>query len=89
MKRVLLVCCLIGGAFGLAAETAYAQEKPKSSGQELDANPLTDALLEVDAKKNLKAAQLYFSRNKNKHDNSKDWHHRRQRPLSNAGIERR
>jgi outer membrane protein assembly factor BamD (BamD/ComL family) len=64
MKRVLLVCCLLGVAFGAAGATAAvrAQEKPKSAGQELDANPLSDAILEVDAKKNLKAAQLYFTR---------------------------
>lgn len=62
MKRVLLACCLIAGAFGVGARAAQAQEKPKAAEQELDANPLTDALLEVDAKKNLKAAQLYFTR---------------------------
>lgn len=62
MKRVLLACCLISFAYGVSAGAAYAQEKPKSAGQELDANPLSDALLEVDAKKNLKAAQLYFTR---------------------------
>jgi outer membrane protein assembly factor BamD (BamD/ComL family) len=64
MKRVLLACCLLWGAFGIATEVTAqeGQERPKPSGQELDANPLSDALLEVDAKKNLKAAQLYFSR---------------------------
>jgi outer membrane protein assembly factor BamD (BamD/ComL family) len=62
MKRVLLACCLISFAFGVTAGAAQAQEKPKSAEQELDANPLTEALLEVDAKKNLKAAQLYFTR---------------------------
>jgi hypothetical protein len=61
MKRVLLACCLISFAFGLAG-MADAQEKPKPAEQELDANPLSDVLLEVDAKKNLKAAQLYFTR---------------------------
>jgi outer membrane protein assembly factor BamD (BamD/ComL family) len=65
MKRVLLACCLLSAAYGITAGAAQAQtqEKPKStSEQELDANPLTDMLLEVDAKKNLKAAQLYFTR---------------------------
>jgi outer membrane protein assembly factor BamD (BamD/ComL family) len=64
MKRVLLACCLLAVAGGVMAGAARAQEvKPKpASEQELDANPLSDALLEVDAKKNLKAAQLYFTR---------------------------
>jgi hypothetical protein len=64
MKRVLLACCLLWGAFGIATEVTAqeGQERPKPSGQELDANPLSDALLEVDAKKNLKAAQLYYAR---------------------------
>ena len=62
MKRVLLACCLLSVAFGATAGAAQAQETRKPAGQELDANPLTDALLEVDAKKNLKAAQLYFTR---------------------------
>lgn len=61
MKRILLAGCVLCVAFG-AAGAAHAQEKPKSSEQELDANPLNDALLEIDAKKNLKAAQLYFTR---------------------------
>lgn len=62
MKRVLLACCVLTVVFGVGAGMARAQEKPKPSGQELDANPLTDMLLEVDAKKNLKAAQLYYTR---------------------------
>lgn len=63
MKRVLLACCLMWIVVGIVAGAAQAQEKPKpTSEQELDANPLSDALLEVDAKKNLKAAQLYFTR---------------------------
>lgn len=62
MKRVLLACCLISVAFGMTVSAARAQEKPKASEQELDANPLSDTLLEIDAKKNLKAAQLYFTR---------------------------
>jgi len=61
MRRVLLACCLLWVAFSVAG-AVHAQEKPKSSEQELDANPLADAVLEVDAKKNLKAAQLYFTR---------------------------
>jgi outer membrane protein assembly factor BamD (BamD/ComL family) len=47
-----------------AAETARAQDssaKP-TTGQDLDANPLPDELLIADAKKNLKAAQLYYTR---------------------------
>jgi outer membrane protein assembly factor BamD (BamD/ComL family) len=74
MKRVLLACCLLAVAFGMTAGAAQAQEKTEQerkitsqrrdpqAEQELDANPLTDALLEVDAKKNLKAAQLYYTR---------------------------
>jgi outer membrane protein assembly factor BamD (BamD/ComL family) len=62
MKRVLLACCLLSVALGVTAGAAQAQDKPKPAEQELDANPLTDALLEVDAKKNLKAAQLYYTR---------------------------
>jgi outer membrane protein assembly factor BamD (BamD/ComL family) len=62
MKRVLLACCLLSAAFGMTAGAARAQDKPKPAEQELDANPLSDALLEVDAKKNLKAAQLYYTR---------------------------
>ena len=62
MKRVLLACCLLCVVFGVGAGAAHAQEKPKPAEQALDANPLSEALLEVDAKKNLKAAQLYFTR---------------------------
>jgi hypothetical protein len=67
MKRGLLACCLLSVAIGVTAGAARAQEKPaqekpKSAEQELDATPLSDVLLEVDAKKNLKAAQLYFTR---------------------------
>jgi outer membrane protein assembly factor BamD (BamD/ComL family) len=59
----------------MAAGASQAQERPAPEErkvtlqrrdpqpeQELDANPLSDALLEVDAKKNLKAAQLYYTR---------------------------
>ncbi|HEV7902777.1 MAG TPA: outer membrane protein assembly factor BamD [Pyrinomonadaceae bacterium] len=75
MKRVLPACCLLTVAFGMAAGASQAQERPAPEErkvtlqrrdpqpeQELDANPLSDALLEVDAKKNLKAAQLYYTR---------------------------
>ena len=68
MKRLFIACCLVGFACG-AATLVKAQERkvtlqrsdPKPE-QELDATPLSEALLEVDAKKNLKAAQLYFTR---------------------------
>ena len=69
MKRVLLACCLFTIAFGVTAGEAQAQERKVTlqrrdpqPEQELDANPLSEALLEVDAKKNLKAAQLYYTR---------------------------
>jgi outer membrane protein assembly factor BamD (BamD/ComL family) len=68
MKRLFLACCLVGFACG-AATFVEAQERKVTltrrdpqAEKELDANPLSDALLEVDAKKNLKAAQLYFTR---------------------------
>lgn len=61
MKKFLLACCLVCFALG-AAGTAQAQNNSKPSGQELDANSLPDELLIADAKKNLKAAQLYFTR---------------------------
>jgi outer membrane protein assembly factor BamD (BamD/ComL family) len=62
MKRVWLACCVLSVVFGVGAGAALAQEKPKPADQEVDANPLTDVVLEIDAKKNLKAAQLYFTR---------------------------
>jgi len=63
MKKLLLACCLLCFAVG-ATETARAQDnrKPTAAGQDLDANALPDELLIADAKKNLKAAQLYYTR---------------------------
>jgi hypothetical protein len=73
MKKLLLAYCVIGFALG-AGGAARAQEdesprKPvlkqpaeKPAGQDIEANPLSDVLLIVDAKKNLKAAQLYYAR---------------------------
>jgi hypothetical protein len=61
MKKLLLACCLFCAATG-AADTARGQDAAKPAVQELGANALSDALLIVDAKKNLKAAQLYYTR---------------------------
>ncbi|HLL73253.1 MAG TPA: outer membrane protein assembly factor BamD [Pyrinomonadaceae bacterium] len=63
MKKLLLACCLVCFAVG-ATETARAQEnqKPTAAGQDLEAPALPDELLIADAKKNLKAAQLYYTR---------------------------
>ncbi|MGI9108018.1 MAG: hypothetical protein ACR2G4_17450 [Pyrinomonadaceae bacterium] len=63
MKKVLLACCLVCVVSGYAG-TAHAQDTPQGKSPEpgLDANSLPDAVLLVDAKKNLKAAQLYFAR---------------------------
>ncbi len=58
MKKLLLACCLI--CFAMSA--ARAQDAPKPAGQDAEANALPDALLLADAKKNLKAAQLYYTR---------------------------
>jgi hypothetical protein len=59
MKKLLLACCLICFALG----TTLAQEdKSKPAGQDIEANALPDAMLVADAKKNLKAAQLYYTR---------------------------
>ncbi|MDQ1522880.1 MAG: hypothetical protein QOE47_804 [Pyrinomonadaceae bacterium] len=58
MKKLLLACCLI--CFALSA--ARAQDAPKPGGQEIDAPALPDEMLVADAQKNLKAAQLYFTR---------------------------
>ena len=61
MKKLLLACCVL--CFTSAAATSTpAQDKPKPAGQELDANALPEELLIADAKKNLKAAQLYYKR---------------------------
>ena len=66
MKKVLVAVCAVWIAFG-AAGAASAQDKPKqdnpkTAGQDLDPNGLPEDVLIVDAKKNLKAAQLYFTR---------------------------
>jgi hypothetical protein len=61
MKKLLLACCLLCCALG-AAGTARAQDTPKPAGQEIEANALPDEMLIADAKKNLKAAQLYYTR---------------------------
>ena len=63
MKRILLAGCLICIFSGFTG-AVYAQSAPKSKSpeQDVDANSLSDAILQVDAKKNLKAAQLYFAR---------------------------
>jgi outer membrane protein assembly factor BamD (BamD/ComL family) len=45
-----------------AAGTARAQDTSKPAGQDLEANALPDEMLIADAKKNLKAAQLYYTR---------------------------
>lgn len=58
MKRLLLACCVLCFAFG----ATHAQDGKKPGAQELDANSLPDELLAADAKKNLKASQLYFTR---------------------------
>ena len=61
MKKFLLAGCLLCFALG-AADAVRAQDSAKPSGQELDANSLPEELLIADAKKNLKAAQLYYTR---------------------------
>ncbi|HJR09617.1 MAG TPA: outer membrane protein assembly factor BamD [Pyrinomonadaceae bacterium] len=64
MKKLLIACCLVCFAIG-AAGVANAQKptlKPAEQPQELDAPALPDELLIADAKKNLKAAQLYYTR---------------------------
>jgi outer membrane protein assembly factor BamD (BamD/ComL family) len=46
-----------------ASEAARAQEgTSKRAGQDIEANALPDEMLVSDAKKNLKAAQLYYTR---------------------------
>ncbi|MCA1565069.1 MAG: outer membrane protein assembly factor BamD [Acidobacteria bacterium] len=59
MKKLLLVCCLVCFVAGGAAR---AQDTSKPANQDLEANALPDELLIADAKKNLKAAQLYYTR---------------------------
>ena len=62
MKKLLLACCLVCFVSGAAA-TVLAQDNQKpTAGQDLEANTLPDELLIADAKKNLKAAQLYYTR---------------------------
>jgi hypothetical protein len=61
MKKLLLACCLVCFASG-AEGTAWAQDKAKPAGQDIEAQALPDAMLVADAKKNLKAAQLYYTR---------------------------
>ena len=58
MKRILLAGCLL--CFSLGA--GQAQDKAKPVAPDLDANALPEELLIADAKKNLKAAQLYYTR---------------------------
>jgi outer membrane protein assembly factor BamD (BamD/ComL family) len=64
MKKLILAGCLLGFALGAGgALPARAQDAPKpAAGQEIDANALPEEMLIADAKKNLKAAQLYFTR---------------------------
>ncbi|HYP00509.1 MAG TPA: outer membrane protein assembly factor BamD [Pyrinomonadaceae bacterium] len=51
--------CFVSGA--AASVRAQDNQKPPA-GQDLDANSLPEELLLADAKKNLKAAQLYYTR---------------------------
>jgi hypothetical protein len=60
MKKLLLACCLICFMLGGAARAQEGTSKP--GNQDLGANALPDELLIADAKKNLKAAQLYYTR---------------------------
>ena len=62
MKKLLLAGCMICFALGAGGTTARAQDTAKPAGQDVDANALPDEMLIADAKKNLKAAQLYFTR---------------------------
>ena len=62
MKKILLACCLVCFVSG-AATTVLGQGTTKpAAGQDLEAVALPDELLIADAKKNLKAAQLYYTR---------------------------
>jgi hypothetical protein len=61
MKKLLLACCLVCFALG-AVDTAKAQDTSKPADQEQEVNALADVMLIADAKKNLKAAQLYYAR---------------------------
>ncbi|HEY9405157.1 MAG TPA: outer membrane protein assembly factor BamD [Pyrinomonadaceae bacterium] len=61
MRKLLLACCLVCFAFG-AGDAARAQDRSKPAGQDIEAQALPDEMLVADAKKNLKAAQLYYTR---------------------------
>ncbi|HLL13580.1 MAG TPA: outer membrane protein assembly factor BamD [Pyrinomonadaceae bacterium] len=65
MRKLLLASCLVWFALG-AQETARAQDRSqdrsKPAGQDIEAQALPDEMLAADAKKNLKAAQLYYTR---------------------------
>jgi hypothetical protein len=62
MKKLLIACCLICFALGAGGAARAQEDKSKPANQDLEANPLADVLLIDDAKKNLKAAQLYYAR---------------------------
>ncbi len=62
MKKLLLACCVICCALPGAADTARGQAASRPAGQDLEVNALPDEMLIADAKKNLKAAQLYYTR---------------------------
>ncbi|HEV2799348.1 MAG TPA: outer membrane protein assembly factor BamD [Pyrinomonadaceae bacterium] len=62
MKKFLLACCVVGLALGAARAQDASKPVEKPAGQDLGAQALPDELLIADAKKNLKAAQLYYTR---------------------------
>ena len=65
MKKLLTLGCLIlSGSFivGTSQEVGRPKLKPHQPPQEQEAIALPDDMLIADAKKNLKAAQLYFTR---------------------------
>lgn len=68
MKKLLVACCLVcfacGGAGVVNAQENKATPKGSAPSQEqgADAATLPDVMLLIDAKKNLKAAQLYYTR---------------------------
>lgn len=69
MKKILLACCLMCFACGAAGALNAQQDKKAaptrsatSPEQEMEARSLPDDMLLADAKKNLKAAQLYYAR---------------------------
>ncbi|HEX9917874.1 MAG TPA: outer membrane protein assembly factor BamD [Pyrinomonadaceae bacterium] len=61
MKKLILACCLVCFASGVGG-AARAQNTSKPANQDLEANALPEEILIADAKKNLKAAQLYYTR---------------------------